>query len=51
MAEYYVVVTPFSIGKEYIYKAPMKKEAEWLKTQLERLEHKAKVEKTEGGKF
>jgi len=51
MAEYYVVVIPFGIGKEYIYKALTRLEAEWLKNQLKQLSHKVTTEKTKGGEF
>jgi len=51
MSEYYIVVTPFKTGKEYIYKGLKLLEVEWLKNQLKQLGHDARVEKTKGGIF
>ena len=51
MAEYYVVVIPFGISPELVYKANSRKDAEWLNNQLKQLKHKVTTEKTSGGKF
>lgn len=51
MAEHYVVVVPFGISPERIYKATSRQDADWLKNQLKQLKHKVKTEKTQGGSF